>query len=264
MNKEAIEKELKSDWAGRNLWYYDEIGSTNDRVLELGEEGAPHGTTVVADQQNGGKGRRGRTWLSPSGTNIYVSILLRPEFDVQKAPMLTLLMAYSVTEVLRETEGLDARIKWPNDIVLNKKKICGILTEMTMKESSIDYVVIGVGINVNNEEIPQELTQSATSLKLETGKVTDRSILLARILERFEKDYEAFVKAGDLSPFQNGYNRILVNKENQVRVLKPGNEYQAVAHGINHLGELMVEKEDGTRETVFAGEVSVRGIYGYV
>lgn len=264
MNKETIEKELKGNWAGRNLWYYDEIGSTNDMVMELGEEGAPHGTTVVADQQNGGKGRRGRTWLSPSGTNIYVSILLRPEFDVQKAPMLTLLMAYSVTKVLRESEGLDARIKWPNDIVLNRKKICGILTEMTMKESSIDYVVIGVGINVNNEEIPEELTQSATSLKLETGKVIDRSILLSRILERFEKDYEAFARAGDLSPVQESYNQILVNRENQVRVLEPGNEYQAVAHGINHLGELMVEKEDGTRETVFAGEVSVRGIYGYV
>ncbi len=264
MNKEEIENELKSNWVGKNLWYYDEIDSTNNRAMALGEERAPHGTTVVADQQNGGKGRRGRTWLSPSGTNIYVSILLRPEFDVQKAPMLTLLMAYSVTKVLRESEGLDARIKWPNDIVLNRKKICGILTEMTMKESSIDYVVIGVGINVNNEEIPEELTQSATSLKLETGKVIDRSILLSRILERFEKDYEAFARAGDLSPVQESYNQILVNRENQVRVLEPGNEYQAVAHGINHLGELMVEKEDGTRETVFAGEVSVRGIYGYV
>lgn len=264
MNKEEIENELKSNWVGKNLWYYDEIDSTNNRAMALGEERAPHGTTVVADQQNGGKGRRGRTWLSPSGTNIYVSILLRPEFDVQKAPMLTLLMAYSVTKVLRESEGLDARIKWPNDIVLNRKKICGILTEMTMRESSIDYVVIGVGINVNNEEIPEELTQSATSLKLETGKVIDRSILLSRILERFEKDYEAFARAGDLSPVQESYNQILVNRENQVRVLEPGNEYQAVAHGINHLGELMVEKEDGTRETVFAGEVSVRGIYGYV
>ena len=123
MNKEEIENELKSNWVGKNLWYYDEIDSTNNRAMALGEERAPHGTTVVADQQNGGKGRRGRTWLSPSGTNIYVSILLRPEFDAQKAPMLTLLMAYSVTEVLRETEGLDARIKWPNDIVLNKKKV---------------------------------------------------------------------------------------------------------------------------------------------
>ena len=264
MNKEEIENELKSNWVGKNLWYYDEIDSTNNRAMALGEERAPHGTTVVADQQNGGKGRRGRTWLSPSGTNIYVSILLRPEFDVQKAPMLTLLMAYSVTEVLREAEGLDARIKWPNDIVLNKKKVCGILTEMTMKDSDIDYVVIGVGINVNNEEIPQELTISATSLKLETGKEINRAVLLARILERFEKESEAFVKAGDLSVIQDGYNQILVNRENQVRVLETGNEYRAIAHGINHLGELLVEREDGNIEHVFAGEVSVRGIYGYV
>lgn len=264
MNKEAIEQQLKTSWAGRNLWYYDVIDSTNNKVMEMGAEGAPHGTTVVADQQNGGKGRRGRTWISPSKTNIYVSILLRPDFEVTKAPMITLLMAYSIAEALREACQLDVKIKWPNDIILNKKKICGILTEMSMKDHSMDYVVIGVGINVNNEEIPQELRKSATSLKLETGKAVDRAALLARILERFEKDYEAFCRAGDLSEIQNAYNRILVNVDKQVRVLEPGNEYQATAHGINHLGELLVEKEDGTMENIFAGEVSVRGVYGYV
>lgn len=262
--EEEIRRFLKTKWAGQNLFCYDEIDSTNTCVLKLGEAGAIHGTVVVADQQNMGKGRRGRNWVSPPKTNIYMSLLLRPCFEAVKAPMLTLLMAYSVAEALMELEQVDAKIKWPNDIVLNKKKICGILTEMMMKEQTIDYVVIGVGINVNVGSIPQELRESATSLRIETGRELSRAALLARVLEKFEENYEQFCKAGDLSLIQDGYNRILVNAGNQVRILEPGNEYHGLAHGINHLGELQVEKEDGTEVSIFAGEVSVRGIYGYV
>ena len=262
--EEEIRRYLKTRWAGQNLFYYEEVDSTNTSMMKLGEAGAVHGTVVVADQQNKGKGRRGRSWVSPPGTNIYMSLLLRPEFEAVKAPMLTLLMAYSVAEALMELEQVDAKIKWPNDIVLNKKKICGMLTEMMMKEQEIDYVIIGVGINVNGESVPQELKESATTLRMETGRELSRAALLARVMEKFEKNYEQFCEAGDLSALQKDYNRILVNVGKEVRILEPGKEYQALSHGINHLGELQVEREDGTKASIFAGEVSVRGIYGYV
>lgn len=262
--EEEIRRCLTSKWAGQHLFCYDAVDSTNTCVMRLAEEGAVHGTVVVADQQNHGKGRRGRNWVSPPGTNIYMSLLLRPDFEVGKAPMLTLLMAYSVAEALIELEQVDAKIKWPNDIVLNKKKICGILTEMMMKEQEIDYVIIGVGINVNGESVPQELKESATTLRIETGRELSREALLARVLEMFEKNYEQFCRAGDLSVIQDDYNRILVNVGKEVQVLEPGKEYRALSQGINHIGELQVEKEDGTKASIFAGEVSVRGIYGYV
>lgn len=262
--EEEIRRCLKSKWAGKHLFCYGAVDSTNTCVMKLAEEGAVHGTVVVADQQNHGKGRRGRNWVSPPGTNIYMSLLLRPDFEVGKAPMLTLLMAYSVAEALIELEQVDAMIKWPNDIVLNKKKICGILTEMMMKEQEIDYVIIGVGINVNGERVPQELKESATTLRIETGRELSRAALLARVLEKFEENYEQFCKAEDLSVIQDDYNRILVNVGKEVQILEPGNEYHALSHGINHLGELQVEREDGKKASIFAGEVSVRGIYGYV
>lgn len=191
-----------------------------------------------------------------------MSLILKPDFSPELAPMLTLLMAYSAAQALQEREQIDVQIKWPNDLILNGKKICGILTEMSMDEREIGRIVIGVGVNV--EAFPEELQGSATSLKRELGRTIVRERLLAELLNRFEANYEAFCKVGDLSFIMEGYNQILVNRGREVRILEPGNAYNAKAYGINHLGELQVEKEDGTRESIFAGEVSVRGIYGYV
>lgn len=262
--KQEIERFLNTKWAGRNLIYLSETDSTNLQAMKLGAEGAPHGTLVVAEAQSMGKGRRGRNWVSPAGTNLYMSLLLRPEFEAVKAPMLTLLMAYSVAEALKECEQIETQIKWPNDLILNKKKICGILTEMSMKEQEIGHVVIGVGINVNTESFPQELKESATSLRAEIGRRLSREALLACVMNKFEENYKEFCEAGDLSCVLKGYNQILVNIGKEVRILEPGNEYNGKAHGINNLGELQVEKGDGSMVSVFAGEVSVRGIYGYV
>lgn len=262
--KQKIERFLQTDWAGRNLIYLKETDSTNLRAMKLGTEGAEHGTLILTEEQSQGKGRRGRSWASPAGKNIYMSLLLRPVFPAMQAPMLTLLMAYSVAEALRESEKIDVQIKWPNDLVLNKKKICGILTEMSMKEMEISYVVIGIGINVNMEEFPKELEKSATSLRIETERELCREALIACIMNKFEQNYKKFCEAGDLSPILDGYNQMLVNIGKEVRILEPGNEYNAKAHGIDRLGELQVEREDGRHESIFAGEVSVRGIYGYV
>jgi len=244
--------------------YYEETDSTNLRIKQLAAEGAEEGLVAWADYQTAGKGRRGRTWESPAGKNLYFSLLLRPRFSPEKAPMLTLVMAYSVARATKKVAGPQPQIKWPNDLILGQKKICGILTEMTLKGTEVDYVVIGVGVNVNITTFPEELSDKATSLYLEKGEEADRELLLREILAEFENQYEQFIKIQDLSFIQEEYNQVLVNKDKEVLVLEPGNEYQAKALGINSRGELLVEKKDGSQEAVFAGEVSVRGIYGYV
>ena len=246
------------------ILHFQELDSTNTKIQELADAGAVHGTVVTCEKQTAGKGRRGRTWESPEGENIYFSILLRPQIDSAKAPMITLVMAQSVAEAIQRLGFDGIRIKWPNDLVLNGKKVCGILTEMHMSSTSIDYVVVGVGVNVNLEAFPEELEGKATSLFLERGVKIDRNSLIQDIVDIFDKEYEQFIKTEDLSFQQERYNRLLVNCNKEVLVLEPGNEYTAYALGVNERGELLVRKADGTLEAVFAGEVSVRGICGYV
>lgn len=264
LSQAEIASRITGSWAGRNVSYLPVVDSTNTQAKRMGEEGAPHGTLVVAEKQKAGKGRRGRVWDSPSGKDIYMSLLLRPSLQPSSAPMLTLVMALSLAEALRQETGVDARIKWPNDIVTDGKKLCGILTEMSAEVDYIHYVVVGVGINVNQSVFPEELRQKATSLFLEQGKEFSRSPLIAAVMERFEENYALFMENDDLSGMQEAYNALLVNVGAKVQVLEPHGAYTAVSSGINEKGELLVQKEDGTCETVFAGEVSVRGIYGYV
>ena len=248
----------------KKIIYYKQLDSTNTEIARLAAMGATHGTVVVADAQTAGKGRRGRQWESPAGENIYMSILLRPDCVPDTAPMLTLVMAYSVAEVLKEFGFLDVQIKWPNDLILSGKKICGILTEMQLKGSEIDYVVAGVGINVNASKFPQELNDTATSLYLESGRMSDREGIVESVVDYFDKAYRQFIEVQDLSFLREAYNGMLVNFEQEVRVLEPGNEYTAYAQGINSRGELIVRTPAGEEKEIYAGEVSVRGIYSYV
>ncbi len=264
MSEAELRSLIKTDWAGVQIVYYEETDSTNNRAKDAGEKGRQHGTLFVADQQSAGKGRRGRRWVSPSGTSIYMSLLLRPEIAPNSAPMLTLVMGLSVAEGIRRVTGMDAGIKWPNDIVVNKKKICGILTEMAAEMEYINYVVIGVGINVNQREFPSEIRDMATSLRMEGGHTYQRSEIVAAVLEEFEKNYKTFTESKDLSGIQDAYNAILVNRRQEVKVLEPGNEYEAFAEGINKTGELIVDLPDGSKKEIFSGEVSVRGLYGYI
>jgi len=264
ISEAEISSMLKTQWAGKRIVYFDETDSTNNQAKVFGEKGDVHGTLFVADKQTAGKGRRGRGWDSPPGESIYMTLLLRPEISPERAPMLTLVMGLSVAEAIREAAGIEAKIKWPNDIVVDKKKVCGILTEMTTEMMYVNYVVIGVGINVNQQGFPDEIAKMATSLYKKTGKVYRRSELIAAVLERFEKNYDTFLRTGDLSGIQEAYDAALVNCGQEVKVLEPGHEYGAVAEGINENGELMVRLPDGRKKQVFAGEVSVRGIYGYV
>ena len=255
---------LKTEWAGGRTVYFDATDSTNVQARRLAEAHAPHGTLVVSDRQDGGKGRRGRSWASPSGVGIWMSLILRPEIAPSSASMLTLAAALAVREGIQEETGLSPLIKWPNDLVLNGKKICGILTEMSTELMEIQYVITGIGINVNQREFPSEIRDTATSLSLEAGRCFRRSSLIAAILKAFEKDYAAFLKTGDLSLLLEEYNACLVNRGKEVCILDPSGEYRAVAEGIDESGSLLVTLPDGTRREIISGEVSVRGIYGYV
>lgn len=262
------ESELKSriitKWAGKNVHFLKETTTTNADAKRLMEEGKPHGTLVVADKQTAGRGRRGRSWESPSGTSVYMTIALKPDFTPEKASMLTLVMALSVAEAVTDITGLNAGIKWPNDIVVNRKKICGILTEMSMEADYIRSVVIGVGINTNQESFPEEIKATATSLFLEKGEKMVRAELIAAVMRHFEYYYELFTQKEELSLLKEEYEKRLVNRNEKVRVLDPKGEFEGIAEGIAKTGELLVRLEDGSLTKVYAGEVSVRGYYGYV
>ncbi len=256
---------VNTKWAGRKVYFHSETDSTNEDAKYLAEEGAEHGSLIVADVQTAGKGRRGRVWETAKGEAIAMSLLLRPSFSPDKASMLTLLMAISVAEVISQLHPeLKVNIKWPNDVLVNDKKVCGILTEMNAEPDYIHHVVIGVGINVNQREFPEELQETAISLAMAKGEKVERSALILGIMEYFEYYYGIFEQRLDVSDFVEIYDGYLINRNRQVRVLDPKGEYEGVAEGINDNGELIIHMTDGTLRRVSSGEVSVRGIYGYV
>ncbi len=261
-NENTIADQIHTKWAGKTVHFARETDSTNLWIKRLAKEGASEGTLALAEFQSAGRGRLGRSWEVPEGTSVMMSILLRPKFEPQYAPTLTLVMGMAVAKAVKNL-GFDVSIKWPNDVVVSHKKICGILTEMGVRDGKIDYAVIGVGINVNIREFPEEMADKATSLYLESGKEFDRSQIPGLVMEAFEEYYEKFAATCDLSGLKEEYESILANYNQPVRVLAK-EPYEGVARGITDGGELLVEKTDGTIVAVSAGEVSVRGLYSYV
>ena len=264
LGESEIKSRMETQWVGQRVYFYEEIDSTNTQAKRLAEEDAPSGTLVVSDCQEKGKGRRGRVWTSPKGEAIYMTILLRPQIRPDRASMVTLVMGLSVVQAIRNVLGLETSIKWPNDVVLNRKKLVGILTEMSAQMDYIEYLVIGTGINANMTAFSEELKDKATSLRMEMGRPVNRAALIAESMKCFEKNYEIFEKTQDLSGLMEDYQAVLANLNQPVRVLEPGHEYSGIARGINEKGELLVEREDGTVTAVYSGEVSVRGLYSYV
>lgn len=258
---------IDTKYIGRRNIFYDSVGSTNTEAKRLAEEGYEEGALVFADQQTAGKGRRGRGWISPKGYNIYYTLMLKPNIASSKAPMLTLIMALSVLQGIKELAPDKAdmvKVKWPNDIVINGKKVCGMLTEMGMQEQDISYVVIGVGINVKEQQFDDEIADKATTIENELGIKVNRCDLIARIMKSFESNYERFIKDENLLYLKTKYEESLANIDNEVCVLDPKGEFRGIARGINENGELIVQLPSGENVVVYAGEVSVRGIYGYV
>jgi BirA family biotin operon repressor/biotin-[acetyl-CoA-carboxylase] ligase len=261
------EVELKSiratEWVGCEIYYFDSIDSTNTKAKELAETGHPSGTFVVADQQTAGKGRRGRSWDSPAGNSIFMTLLLKPEINPNNASMLTLVAAMAVCGAIRQVTGAEAMIKWPNDIVIDGKKVCGILTEMSAQFDYINHIVIGIGINVHNEEFPEEIRQTAASLLQACGRRFHRADLIEAFLEEFERVYAIYLETEDMTGLRKEYERLLANIGRQVQVLDPKEPFEGKAMGITKRGELVVDTWE-SRKLVSSGEVSVRGIYGYV
>lgn len=263
MDKTELESIHATEWAGCEIYYFDSIDSTNTKAKELAEEGHPSGTLVVADRQTAGKGRRGRSWESPTGIGIFMTLMLKPEINPNNASMLTLVAAMATTRAIRRVTGVPAMIKWPNDIVMNGKKVCGILTEMSAQFDYINHIVIGIGINVHNEDFPEEIAKTASSLYLERGQHIHRASLIEAFLEEFEDVYAEYLKTEDMEGLQKEYDAMLVNRGRQVRVLDPKEPFEGKAMGITKKGELIVDTWE-SRKLVSSGEVSVRGIYGYV
>lgn len=263
LSKNELVSIRKTKWVGTEICYFDVTDSTNTQAKSLGEGDAPNGTLVVAGKQESGRGRRGRSFESPAGTGIFMTLLLRPEIEPQNASMLTLVSALAVAKGIEHMVDLSVQIKWPNDIVINGKKVCGILTEMSAQMDYVNYIVIGIGINVGNEEFPEEIKDVATSIYLESGKHVNRAMLIEKIWEEFEDYYELYEKTQDLSSLVKEYDSYLVNRGQKVRVLDSKEPYEGKAMGITDRGELIVDTWEA-RRLVSAGEVSVRGVYGYV
>lgn len=249
-----------------NRYHFDVLDSTNKKAKELAEQGCKHGTLVTAEEQEAGVGRRGRSWSSQKGTGIYMSMVLKPQLEIQSLSMITLLAAMAVAKAFEQLQILSENtpcIKWPNDIVMNKKKICGILTELNLKGRDIDSVIVGIGINVSNTCFPEEIKEMASSILLETGKTIDKELLIQSVWKNFSSYYERFSETQDLSLLKEEYETYLLNKGERVKVLEPVGEYEGIAGGITNKGELLVDI-NGEEKAVSSGEVSVRGIYGYV
>lgn len=264
MDAAELKSIWKPKWVGCEILYFDSIDSTNTKAQELAEKGYPSGTLVVADKQIAGKGRRGRNWESPSGCGIFMTLMLKPDINPNNASMLTLVSALAVAKALADITGKDAKIKWPNDIVIDGRKVCGILTEMSAQFDYINNIVIGIGINVNNSSFPEEISATASSLRLlNGGKKYRRAEIIEKIMEYFEKYYSIFLETEDLSALVNEYDAMLVNMKRQVKVLDPKEPFEGKAMGITKTGELIVDTWE-SRKLVSSGEVSVRGIYGYV
>lgn len=263
INEMRIREYMHTKWMAKNIIYLPVTDSTNTQAKRLGEEGAEHGTLVVTQCQTAGRGRRGRSWESPEG-NVYFTFILRPDVEVSRASMITLISVLALAKAIEKVTGLHTQIKWPNDVVANGKKLCGILTESSTDLEYINYVVVGIGINVNQTSFPDELADKASSLLLELGHSVNRGAVLGEFLNLFEVYYDIFIKTEDMSGLIDVYNEMLVNCGREVKIIEKDKERILKAIGIDENGGLIVENQEGVRESIISGEVSVRGLYGYV
>jgi birA, biotin-[acetyl-CoA-carboxylase] ligase region len=198
LNQEELKQILAGKFIGHQLHYYEEIGSTNDEAFRLGLAGAPEGTVLIADRQTAGRGRMQRSWHSPDETNIYTSIILRPEIELAKAPQISILAGVVVAEVLNDYCPDKVKLKWPNDVLIDRKKVCGILPQIKTSANAVNFIVLGIGINVNinNDQFPDEIRDLATSLVIETGKKISRLELIISLYENLAKWYKQLLKKG--------------------------------------------------------------------
>ncbi|MCY6354313.1 biotin--[acetyl-CoA-carboxylase] ligase [Clostridium sp. ZS2-4] len=262
---EEIKNNLNTKYIGNNIIHFDSVDSTNNEAKKLAREGVKEGTVVIAEEQTMGRGRLGRNWTSPKYKGIWMSIILRPDIDPMKVSKVTQIGAAAVVMAAKDM-GIEALIKWSNDIVMNGKKVCGILTEMSGELTKVNYVIMGIGINVNieKEEFSEAIKDVASSLKIEKGQYVKRKELVSKVLNNFENLYDEFINEGKIDKSIEICRKksILIGK--QVRIIERKKETKAKVLDLSKDGKLIVQYEDGKVEEIISGEISVRGMNGYV
>lgn len=260
LNESSLKTLLHNKIIGKNLTVLDSVNSTNDYLKKLGNEGCENGTVVAAREQTRGKGRLGRTWQSKKDDGIAFSVLLRPNVAPSEVSAITPLAGLAVCKAIREYTKLDCVIKWPNDIIVGRKKLVGILTEMSAEFDAVEYVITGIGINVDHTSFPEEIAFKATSLLLETGRHIDKNEFLACVLEHLENE---FVKNNlELTPTAlSEYTDLCATVGRSVTFQRGTRRISGMAVGVSEHGELKVMMSDGTISLVNSGEVTVQGIY---
>lgn len=256
LTPDLLRQDLKGSQFGKKIYHFFRTDSTNRVAMELGYAGEPEGTLIVAEEQTAGRGRAGREWHSERGTGIYVTVLLRPKLAPVQAPLLTMMAGLSARAAIQAQTALAIDLKWPNDLMLAGKKVGGILTEMHAEPSQVRFVIVGIGINVNQEKFPSELAATATSLRAESGKAHSRMELLVRLLREFETDYNRFLRDGPAHVTQAFQSASSYAHGKRVRVTNGVEAFWGTTAGLSPEGLLRVEREDGNVVTVIAGDVN--------
>lgn len=243
---------LNTKFIAKKIHYFDYLVSTMDLAMQLGMQAAPNGTLVLAESQTKGRGRLGRSWFSPKYKGIYLSLILRPKISPSGSPILTLLSAVSICEAIKKTVGLDAQIKWPNDVFICNKKVAGILTEMNAEMDKVNFIVIGIGLNVNNDK--KSLVTQATSLKEQAGQSLSRIFLLQELLRRIENNYFLLEDKGGQSIIDK-WRSFSLTLGRRVKVYCQDKHVEGQAVDIDQDGALLIRKDSGLIQKVFSGDV---------
>lgn len=259
LDRDIITKGLHTDVVGTRIDVLRTVDSTNEEVKRRAAKGEPSGLLIAAEEQTGGKGRLGRTWSSDSG-GIYFTLLIRPDMPPSDISSVTLAAGYGVCLAVREYTGLDAKIKWPNDIIIGNKKICGILTEMAAQTDRVDYVAIGIGINVNHETFPEEISSKASSLYIESGKKIDRNEFFRCVIRRLDEVISSFIVGTSVEDI-SGFKKLCATLGRRVSVERNGSLIEGEAVDITLGGELIIRSDSGNEYIINSGEVTVQGIY---
>lgn len=252
-----VTEELDTRLVGRQVYYYDSLSSTTMVAKELAADDCPEGTIVLAEEQTGGRGRLGRDWFSPRGLGIWMSMVLRPAVSPMEVSQLTLVTAVALTGALRRETGLDVGIKWPNDLLIGGKKICGILTEMTADMDRVKHVTVSLGLNVNIKDFPLSITELATSLRLEAGKSFPRVAILKTVLQELDRQYLNWLDYG-FGPLLGQWRELCISLNCPVTVHTLKESWEGWVEDVNESGALLVRTSGGDLRCLNAGEVSLR------
>jgi BirA family biotin operon repressor/biotin-[acetyl-CoA-carboxylase] ligase len=256
LTPDMLRQRLKGSLFGKRIYHFFKIDSTNRVALELGHAGEPEGAVVLAEEQTAGRGRAGRNWQSDRAAGIYVTLLLRPKISPVQAPLLTMMAGLSARAAILAQIGQAPDLKWPNDLLLGGEKVGGILTEMHAEPSLVRFVIVGIGLNVNQEKFSGDLAATATSLRVETGRQQSRLELLVRLLREFESDYNRFLREGPAAVTAKFEAVSSYARGKRVRVTSGATTFSGMTAGLGPEGLLQVKRDDGQVVTVISGDVT--------